>query len=781
MYPVSESYKNALLQSVINDTVTGTVTLKDKTVIELTDEAIVKGSLRISHELCRDYRIGTFSLGCLKIGFFDDNALLRNFSGAEIKLSYGIETEEGSESVPLGIFIVDGSTVKRKRSTITLTAYDYGILFDCEISESIRAMNATAEELITAVCDSCGVEYGGMDEGLPNTAVSVSPSSCQIQSCRDLVEWCAAMVCGYGVIDREGKLKIISARYKVSAEDSSEIIIDKYLKSFERNNIYVTDTRSWIASLSAYSGDERKIYKSTITQSDQQAARAVYSLDKNPLLEDKSESECDIINSDWLSFVDGFKQRGISAEIYGDPSLDVGDVLRCSEGDIDQRRSIVGLVTSQEWRYRSFHTINCACAQLSDGFPEEEETEDEEAEAEETEALSAAPVKVISQLEKRIDNSGGEEYSAGQGLYLNGNQFNLKRATSGEIGGVGVSVSTETGIYLLDTIVTLRKATKSWHGGFKLGDGLVPELTDEYGHSGFVKVRLGEGLEYLDNPETTDAKEIKENSLGGRRIKLAPATADTLGGIKIGEGLSIDSEGVVTAAGRQYTAGDGISISSGNEISVKTGEGLTIDEDGAVALDESERPVVVIAESDTANLLHTYTQVDYISGYKIGYAGPGNQIIVNGYIFENDTTLDTSGSAMYSAGEFLKAGVSPATMTEGYGISMNIVSSTASSTTIKWTDTVTSNQLKSVTTYDVSRSGINFYWSSIVAPTEEYPYGYVGGSAALIYVNSSGNLVKISAATRYFAFASEAEYNAAVGLTYEPQTLKSVSETVTEA
>ena len=408
MYNVSDAYREALQKKVINDRISGTVTLTDGTVIELSDSNVVSGSLKIVHELCGEYRIGTFNLGWMKIGFFADDALLCDFSGAKIKLDYEIETAEGWERVPMGIYIADGSSVRRKRNTITLTAYDYGILFDCDISSEIREMEDTAENIITAVCESCGVEFGGIETGLPNMTVTLAPVSKQIQSCRDLVEWCAVLLCGYGVIDRDGRLCIISARYYTSPDEELEIVVDKKLTAFERNNIYVTDTRAWIAAISAYSGGERKIYKSTITQNDEQAARAVYSLEKNPLLEGKTEGECDSINTDWLAFVDSFKQRGITAEIYGDPALDAGDVLRCSEGDIDQRRSVVGLVTRQEWRYRGFHTLICASAQLSDGFEEGEETETSKPQA----------VKVISQLEKKIDNAGGGDYKAGKGIYI---------------------------------------------------------------------------------------------------------------------------------------------------------------------------------------------------------------------------------------------------------------------------------------------------------------------------------------------------------------------------
>lgn len=97
MYPVSDSYKNALLQKHITDTVSGKIVLKNGTEITLNDSTIVTGSLRISHELCDDYRIGTFNLGSMNIGFFDDNALGRDFSGARITLDYKLKRKQAGK------------------------------------------------------------------------------------------------------------------------------------------------------------------------------------------------------------------------------------------------------------------------------------------------------------------------------------------------------------------------------------------------------------------------------------------------------------------------------------------------------------------------------------------------------------------------------------------------------------------------------------------------------------------------------------------------------------
>ncbi len=806
MYPVSDSYKNALLQKHITDTVSGKIVLKNGTEIMLNDSTIVTGSLRISHELCDDYRIGTFNLGSMNIGFFDDNALGRDFSGARITLDYKIETEAGWETVPLGIFIADGRSVIRRRNTVTLTAYDYGILFDCTLGSTVRNMNGNAENIISAVCERCGVVFGGIADGLPNTNVSFTPSSQRIQSCRDLIGWCAALLCGYAVIDRTGRLKIISARYAVEAEDPSEIIVDKYLTSAERNTIYSTDTRAWIAQMSAYSDGKPKIYKSNITRDDSQAARAVYFLENNPLMEGMSENLCDYINCNWLEFIDGFMQRGITAELYGDPAIDAGDVMRCSEGDIDQRRSVVGLVTKQEWRYRDYHTVICASAQLSDGIEENEEDGTQTSGAVAVgETDNIYPVEVVSQS-KKTSSGGGSEYYAGEGLSLNDKTFSLNSANQANLGGIRLSAyatvpdddgssDRDCGIYKRDNdaFPSVRRATKKQIGGIYLGDGLAPTVEqngETYTNTGHVEVRIGEGLEFIENDEAaTDIIEKRQNNLGGRAFSVTRATKEKFGSVKLGKRMAIDADGSTYPV---MAGGDGIKVSEEGEISVDFDEEtLEINGNGQLAVKKgsgeavSIENAVIIQEADAKYLLHNYTEVHYIAGNKVGYAGPPNPIQLADkdgawwYILSPNTEALPQKAPFTKMVFPLLASSATATPYQNVDFYMYVsdITNTAAGLQVKsdalnltWTGN---------STYDISISGLYATWTTIYPPNASFPYGYVNMSIGTLIKNNAGEIQRGTTRKSYFiGFTSEAEYNYAVGLTYEPNQVTGIEEQV---
>ncbi len=827
MYEVSEYYPAILKEPVLTDSISVIVTLKDGTVLDLEDGDIVKNSLKITHELCREYRIGTFNLGVLKLSFFDDNALSHDFSGAEIKVYYSVRYYDTYEdNIPMGIFLADGQTVKRRRDTVSLTAYDYGVLFDCTISQTIREMEVTAEGFLSHACNVCGVEYGGVHEKLPNRDVIVTAISPQIQSYRDVIEWCAALLCGYAVIDRMGRLKIISARYDVDEDDSTVIITQKLLDSSERNSIYSTDTRAWISEISAYCGDKRKIYRSEITQSDEQAARAVYTLEKNPLLIKKTMAECDEINRAWLSYIDGFKQRGITAEIYGDAALDAGDVMRCSGGDIDQRGSVVGLITRSEWCYRNFHRLECAAAQLSDGFPDETEG----AEIYET-YNTHEPVAVSSQLEKKIE---AVEAATGVGAFANESKnaevfndyVNYKAYYVGEHGDYSHSEGYDS--HALGTQSHAEGYMCVARGNAAHAEGSGTAVNGDYSHSeghfssteGIASHAEGSSCYAVGDYSHSEGYSTHAYGYGSHAGGVgtkARGKAQTVIGIyneekgddylfivgcgtgssKRENALELDSEGNLTikgklnasggtsgGSGESYTAGDGIKISALNEISADIDNTtIVLDDDNKLkAVGVTIDNAVVIQEKDAAYLLHEYSLVDYIAGNKVVYAGAQSPIIVQGYTVKNADSAAAAAENPYIYTSAVLKSFSGTAETE-YRIETTLDSMT--DTTTKFKIMVNGTAAGTYTTYNSSVMGFGISYKTIYGTTSATaPYGYAYLEIYAIVESSAGAKTAsfVSAPSRKnYAFASEAEYNAAVGLTYEPQTLTQVNETVTEA
>lgn len=813
MYEVSENYLAALKEKAVKDSISGSITLTDGTVIEVNDSILVRNTLKITKELCSDnYRIGTFNLGCLKMTIYDDNALGRDYSGAKISLSYKLflgQDFSASEAVPLGIFTVEGKSVVRRRNRVTLTAYDNGIFFDVEPSESLRSSSYTAGALVQALCSYCGVEFGGIAEGLPNSNISVTPSDGQLQSCRDIIMWAAALMCGYAVIGRDGKLYIISAKYKVSEENSSETVIDRYITEKERSSIYSTDTRAYIKYISAYCEGRVKEYSSNYTPEDEQAAPAVYALAKNPLISDKNAEECDSINESWLSYIDGFKQRGVNARIFGDPAIDLGDTIRFSGGDVDQRRSIVGVVTAIEWKYRNYQDIICTAAQCGESL---------------SSASSYMPVASKSQTEKRIDGikAGGVGKNVGGGseifnCYSGDTANSIQDSIYAHAEGAENGISNSNYAHAEGDFNSILYSEKShaegesskifdskWAHAGGYGCYIMSHADCGFAHGAGAKVTGGVAAAFGSSTLAAGRNQFVagkgniEDSEDKYALIIGNGTEVPRGqtSFEASNALTLDWEGNLWVAGKieaqgggtaAYTPGAGIDISKSSEsseISAKIDSNtIQLDENGNMYVPTVPLKLenaVVIQEADAEYLLHEYTTVEYIAGNRIGYAGADNRIIIDGYTAEKSGNQLTA--PLYTSAN-LKS-FSGTAVTE-HNITAGLVSVNSAG---QYTFAVSDNGtvLGNYKTYDPSTIGFAITWGSIYGTASEAaPYGYAylefyaitkaTAAATALTSNFISNISRLN-----YIFASEAEYNAAVGLTYEPQTLVNVEETITQ-
>ena len=824
MYSVSENYKAALQKKIITDRISGKITLSDGSVINLSDNILVSGALKITHELCGNYKVGTFNLGCLKIGIYDDNALLRDFSGALAEPVYEIKTEAGWETVPLGKFRADGRTVKRRRNAVYFTAYDNGTLFDCAPESWLSDMEYTAEGIITRICRQCGVTFGGIDEGLPNTDVKLSLADEQIQTCRDAVMWCASILCGYAVIDRTGALRIISSKYDTSDDEPLDIVVDKIVTAAERKSIYVTDTRAYIKCLTAYCGQNVKNYISSVVHSDVQAAPATYALAKNPLIpKTLSEEERDGINEAWLAYIDGSMQRGITAEIYGDPALDVGDVLRCSGGDIDQRRSIVGLVTKQEWRYRGYHSIVCAAPDLI--FDENQ--------------TATTSVSARNQTQKRIDAA---QTSAGSGLSKKKMTFSLNKAGYGDanIGGIcinGWGLYYPRDKYEVDSGYLSALALKyagftgtgyrNFIGGICLGEGLENIKAENGIDYQRTAVAIGQGLEFVDVPSDEGSQSSYHKRVSVKLgdgldfdannaliASMKPATSSAIGGVKAGTNITIAEDGTISTP--SYVGTDGVQITSGGTsrtVRLLTGNGLTFVDGKLTAFlgknlkfsaggeIESEFAVkngIVFTNDESYKFIHNISEVLYQdSDYEV-MTGAQDSFILNKELVYGEGKNAPNGVEVNPTGADSPSGIPdiPVKKDRFYifdkacyyrstsyeeitAIDLVHISSSASmnydryATRITYADGTTWN-INSFDNYDkYSGYGMALLWTDIYPPGSTFnqttfengcvraqpAYRHKGGGTDPYRFSKSGNSLMIG-------FSSKEEYYAAMGLVY---------------
>ena len=368
MYPVSDKYIAARRAAFREERITGGIKLKDGTIITVDDSVLVQGSLSITSKVCTNDRfdIGSANCSVMSLKIKDKNAYDHEFGGALIKLTYGIvvETaEDGTktwESVPLPPFFVGASSESdscvRKRDMVTLKAYDTMSLLDINFPDTIPSDSMWSA--LVYVCNRAGIGLAITEtdfSALPNSDIVPDFSGESIESCRDVVMWIAQTTGCCAFCDYRGLLMLKAYKYEGGNN------YDRLFTANERTTIEYSDTRTYLAYLQAYVGDDKVQYSQVTTWTGTDAPHikeGVLSLPKNPILRKLTTAQQEAINQSYFTNR-SYPTRYIKADCFVDPALELLDVVAFSGGNIDVGQ-IINVATQIKWKYRGKGTIYCA-------------------------------------------------------------------------------------------------------------------------------------------------------------------------------------------------------------------------------------------------------------------------------------------------------------------------------------------------------------------------------------------------------------------------------------
>ena len=461
MYPVSEKYIEAIRAPVREDRITGGIRLKDGTIIPVDDSIIVQKSLTVTRKVSSSskFDIGTMNSAEMRIKIRDPKAYDHDFGGAVISLKYGIVTaaaDDGSETwedVPLPPFYVDGGEAARKQNMVSLIAHD--TLSRLAVDKGSPPTTSLYAAL-TYFCNRCnvGVAISESDfNALPNADITPDFSAESIQSCWDGVMWIAQTVNCCAFADYRGMVQL--KQYKYEGGDN----YDRLITGKERTNIEYSDTRTYLAYLQSYEGENVKLYSRVKTWTGTDAPHikeGALNLPKNPVVQSLSAEQQAAINQSYLNNR-SYPTRYVKASGVPDPAIEPLDVLAFSGGTIDIGQ-IISVATQVTWKYRNGGTIYCANVdEYSDTADGTSAIAALSLEGDAAEQSDEAPVmrtqpksqteKQIDELRKQLSQSGGTaeklvsptqtSYAAvqdGQGLcmFQNGEWWAfLQRASNG--------------------------------------------------------------------------------------------------------------------------------------------------------------------------------------------------------------------------------------------------------------------------------------------------------------------------------------------------------------
>ena len=500
MYPVSEKYIEAIRAPVREDRITGGIRLKDGTIIPVDDSIIVQKSLTVTRKVSSSskFDIGTVNSAEMRIKIRDAKAYDHDFGGAVISLKYGIVTataDDGSETwedVPLPPFYVDGGEAARKQNMVSLTAHD--TLSRLAVDKGSPPTTSFYAAL-TYFCNRCnvGVAISESDfNALPNADITPDFSAESIQSCWDGVMWIAQTVNCCAFADYRGLVQL--KQYKYEGGDN----YDRLMTGKERTNIEYSDTRTYLAYLQSYEGENVKLYSRVKTWTGTDAPHikeGALNLPKNPVVQSLSAEQQAAINQSYLNNR-SYPTRYVKASGVPDPAIEPLDVLAFSGGTIDIGQ-IISVATQVTWKYRNGGTIYCANAdEYSDAADGTSAIATLSLESDVAEQSDEAPVmrtqpksqteKQIDELRKQLSQAGGTagvlteyQYLTDTSVKFNGTTYTIEKdTTTGLISKISDSNgnSLEPGISAGITDAALHNAV-FWALAMCRGLGEIPQKT----------------------------------------------------------------------------------------------------------------------------------------------------------------------------------------------------------------------------------------------------------------------------------------------------------------
>ena len=266
MYPVTDEYLAAQRAPFREERITGAIRLKDGTKIVADNSSIAQGTLSMTRQAFKSdkFDIGMLSCAVLNIRLKDERAYDHEFSGALVRLKYGIVTatsEDGTKTwydVPLPPFYVNGHGT-RQSNFIKLTAYDPVRLLSAALPPDVPTTSLYAA--LQYICAMCGIAIGTSEaefNALPNSGVIPDFTSESIETCADAVMWIAQTVNCCAFCDYHGWL--VFRQYRYDGGNTYNYLFT----AARRAKIEYSDTRTYLAYLQSYVGNDVKTYSNII-------------------------------------------------------------------------------------------------------------------------------------------------------------------------------------------------------------------------------------------------------------------------------------------------------------------------------------------------------------------------------------------------------------------------------------------------------------------------------------------------------------------------------------
>jgi hypothetical protein len=344
MYPVSDAYLEKIKSDSIAMDWRGTLTTKDNLHYDFDSEAIVEGTLSITHEISSDSTIelGTAYTSEIKISLYMQLDRYVLYDGT-IQIEFGLELEDGTyEWIPSNTYYITEAT--RTGDLIAITGYDAMSKMDAVAKSQFTDM--TPYEIMESCCENTGVELGNTEEEFENFINGTDyvseyvTNSESTKSYSAILQAVSQMMGGYVTIDND---KLYFRQYKMDA--------DRVYGDDDRFSLEMADYESWYSGMTYTKIRDNKVEVLGDTEG------LVYNMGTNTFMQYGLDEALLVKYHAIFDSITTYVFTPFTATLTIDPSLRVGDIVSFTGNGVVSGK--VAPVTSIT--YKSSGTMEIKC------------------------------------------------------------------------------------------------------------------------------------------------------------------------------------------------------------------------------------------------------------------------------------------------------------------------------------------------------------------------------------------------------------------------------------
>lgn len=318
MIYVSDDFKNAMYGTDRAWLEKITITLKDDTILKLTESDIWLGGLTLSDAISSDssFDIGSTIINSAEIvinnieGTYD----YYDFDGADVLVQVGLVTDKDlgtAAYITKGHYTVD--TASYDGALVTLKCLDYMAKFDKEYSNSQLVYPASLLGIVQDACRICDVSLASVTFPHRTTTIPTKPND-ETLTFRQIIGYVAQMIGRNARINKNGALEFV--KYDETTATEHDITDYTFSRTFSFDDVVITQIKIRVTNTAT---DATEAY----TEFSEGTEGYSILIENNPLITALNASNVlSWLSSDYI----GLRFARGSISHLSDPTFEAGDM-----------------------------------------------------------------------------------------------------------------------------------------------------------------------------------------------------------------------------------------------------------------------------------------------------------------------------------------------------------------------------------------------------------------------------------------------------------------------